>query len=471
MNNCTDLNLGLDFLLPSNPIIKVNESVIVKIRLTSPPHRINGNDTMTLQGMKPQLVRVVVSSKKDLQGSNLPQAGSGNFTQTIHPVVHPRNYFSLQLVNPNTSPTNIVTPSRIFMNSTSPTFNLHDEVLAQKSNNSPINNRVHGVVFSPSSVVNIPINKSGLSEIAPTFNTCNSSAVPQPTTLRENKKKVDSLCYEQPQRNKKLSNKKLKLDNTDERALKRSRNWTEQEVKTFITIWGEYYSKLMSGGSRNAPIYQAMTDDLNELLQGRSLTSTEVKSKIGNLVAEYRRRRKELGRTGGSSSTWPFYEMIDKILGERPYNDDTLLTDSMNTDEQTQQDMPRPDLNSTQISVPVHDSVSSSADINEPQSSANVNSNTPVESSNVSAVSKVDTPRNKYLSKQKKNKRVSEIRVNLLEDLIGKIDASNESAARCEEKVIEILQQQTGIQQRSADNETEFLNIFKTLVNSMIANR
>ncbi|CAF3925941.1 unnamed protein product [Rotaria sp. Silwood2] len=49
MNNCTDLNLGLDFLLPSSPIIKLNESVTVKIRLTSPPHRINENDTMTLQ--------------------------------------------------------------------------------------------------------------------------------------------------------------------------------------------------------------------------------------------------------------------------------------------------------------------------------------------------------------------------------------------------------------------------------------
>ncbi|CAF5065725.1 unnamed protein product, partial [Rotaria magnacalcarata] len=48
MNNCTDLNLGLDFILPS-PIIKVNESATVKIRLTSPPHRLDGNDTVTLQ--------------------------------------------------------------------------------------------------------------------------------------------------------------------------------------------------------------------------------------------------------------------------------------------------------------------------------------------------------------------------------------------------------------------------------------
>jgi hypothetical protein len=47
MNNCTDLNLGLDFILPS-PIIKLNDSVIVEIRLTSPPHEVQGNDTMNL---------------------------------------------------------------------------------------------------------------------------------------------------------------------------------------------------------------------------------------------------------------------------------------------------------------------------------------------------------------------------------------------------------------------------------------
>ncbi|CAF5163617.1 unnamed protein product, partial [Rotaria sp. Silwood1] len=48
MNNCTDLNLGLDYILPSS-IINVNDSATVKIRLTSPPHRVTGNDTMILQ--------------------------------------------------------------------------------------------------------------------------------------------------------------------------------------------------------------------------------------------------------------------------------------------------------------------------------------------------------------------------------------------------------------------------------------
>ncbi len=48
IDNCTDLNLGLDFILPS-PIIKLNKSAKVQIRLTSPPHQVQGNDTMTLQ--------------------------------------------------------------------------------------------------------------------------------------------------------------------------------------------------------------------------------------------------------------------------------------------------------------------------------------------------------------------------------------------------------------------------------------
>jgi hypothetical protein len=48
MNNCTDLNLGLDFILPS-PIIKLNKSVTIQVRLTSPPHQVEGNDTMSIQ--------------------------------------------------------------------------------------------------------------------------------------------------------------------------------------------------------------------------------------------------------------------------------------------------------------------------------------------------------------------------------------------------------------------------------------
>jgi hypothetical protein len=48
MDNCADLNLGLD-LNESVPIVHINESIVIPIRLSSPPHRVNGNDTMILQ--------------------------------------------------------------------------------------------------------------------------------------------------------------------------------------------------------------------------------------------------------------------------------------------------------------------------------------------------------------------------------------------------------------------------------------
>ncbi|CAF3290155.1 unnamed protein product, partial [Rotaria sp. Silwood2] len=36
-----------------------------------------------------------------------------------------------------------------------------------------------------------------------------------------------------------------------------------------------------------------------------------------------------MGKTGGSPCTWHYFDQIDKLLGERPYNDDSLMTDTM----------------------------------------------------------------------------------------------------------------------------------------------
>ncbi len=62
-------------------------------------------------------------------------------------------------------------------------------------------------------------------------------------------------------------------------------------------------------------------------------------------------------------------------------------------------------------------------------------------------------------------------RVDLIQELIGKIESANENASRSELKVIELLQRQTQLQQESTDNEREFLNVFKTLINNMPVNR
>jgi hypothetical protein len=45
---CRDLNLGLLYY-PQRSKIDLNQSTKVQIWLTTPPHRINGNDTVTIQ--------------------------------------------------------------------------------------------------------------------------------------------------------------------------------------------------------------------------------------------------------------------------------------------------------------------------------------------------------------------------------------------------------------------------------------
>lgn len=59
-----------------------------------------------------------------------------------------------------------------------------------------------------------------------------------------------------------------------------------------------------------------MAKQLNEILPGRSLQGGDVKSKIGNLITEYRRKKKQQGKTGASPSAWPYYDLVDKLLGK-----------------------------------------------------------------------------------------------------------------------------------------------------------
>lgn len=90
----------------------------------------------------------------------------------------------------------------------------------------------------------------------------------------------------------------------------------EADTLSFIAVWTEYYPKLTSGGSRHTAIYNAMAEQLNEILSPRYLTGAEVKSKVGNLMTEYRRKKKAQGKTGASPCTWPYYDVIDKLLGK-----------------------------------------------------------------------------------------------------------------------------------------------------------
>lgn len=96
---------------------------------------------------------------------------------------------------------------------------------------------------------------------------------------------------------------------------KRNKNWKDDETIAFIGVWVEHQPKLEKPESRNTPIYNGMAEELSELLNPRCLTGHDVKTKIGNLSGEYRRRKTEQIKTGGSPCTWRYYDLLDKLLG------------------------------------------------------------------------------------------------------------------------------------------------------------
>lgn len=65
------------------------------------------------------------------------------------------------------------------------------------------------------------------------------------------------------------------------------------------------------------PIYHRMAKELNDLLFTKTINGAEVKRKIGNLGAEYRKQKKDMGKTGAEPSSWRFFDKLDKLLGKQ----------------------------------------------------------------------------------------------------------------------------------------------------------
>ncbi|CAF1535528.1 unnamed protein product [Rotaria sordida] len=259
---------------------------------------------------------------------------------------------------------------------------------------------------------------------------------------------------------------------TGQKKFKRSKNWSEEETAIFINIWSDHYTNLMTGGSRNSPIYQSMAQQLKQLLPTRVMTGADVKSKITNLVAEYRKKKKEQGKTGSSPSSWRYFDQIDKLLGERPFNDESLMSDSISLQqEQLLQDIENTsvsDLHLNSFSEDTDDNISSI--INEIEESTNDienrswTSKSPSNSSSTQKKTSMNTPdvsnKKTFLSKKKKP---ADMRIDLIQQMINKIDSANEIAARAETKALALLEKQTKLQEESLNNEKEFLNVFRTI--------
>ncbi len=62
-------------------------------------------------------------------------------------------------------------------------------------------------------------------------------------------------------------------------------------------------------------------------------------------------------------------------------------------------------------------------------------------------------------------------RIELVKELVNQLENANDAAARSEVKILELLEKQTRLQEISMENEREFLNVFKNIMNNMAANK
>ncbi|CAF1470836.1 unnamed protein product [Rotaria magnacalcarata] len=297
------------------------------------------------------------------------------------------------------------------------------------------------------------------------------------STLEPLSMKRDRSCSSDIKKN----NSKLEpfIENEDHqtRKNKRAKNWSDEEISTFISVWSDYYDRLTTGGSRNMPIYNSMAQELNQLLAPRIMNGSDIKSKIFNLVSEYRKRKKEQGKTGGSPSTWRHFNQVDKLIGERPYNDDSLMSDTMTTQHDELLDDIEilsgnhlHDHSFIQESDHALDIVNDNEEIAKENQSLKSNSPCNMSCNEKNATKHTTDSSTKKVNVSRK-KKISDVRIDLMQQLLTKIDGATEVANRAESKAFVLLEKQTKLQEESVNNEKEFLNVFKTIANNFSQTR
>ncbi|CAF3985737.1 unnamed protein product [Rotaria sp. Silwood1] len=390
--------------------------------------------------MTPIYIRLV-SPTKALQSNNARQLLTLGLGQ---------NNFRLPQLSNNILSTTSANQSRIIIAASPSTFNSSRDIMTQKINNPTIVQPIPKSFDVPLSSIDISATKSNNIKIIPTTGISpNTSPSIFKSTISSSKVNRDcSPCSQKTEQPVKRLKRKTKAEETE---VKR-RFWTENETITFINVWNDHYSKLTTGGFRHASIYQSMANELNKILEIDDLTGANVKSKIGNLTTEYRR--------------------------ERPYMDDSLLSDSIIVEEEqvmkSVNQASAPDLNLTQISEQADDLVQLKTNSDDSNNRNSVNLVTSLSSSTTIPIPKSDSPAQMALKPKKnassKKKRASETKMDLMKELFGKIESANETAARSEIKILELLEKQTHVQEQSMANEREFLSLFKSIINNTTPN-
>ncbi|XP_058833065.1 uncharacterized protein LOC131690969 [Topomyia yanbarensis] len=114
------------------------------------------------------------------------------------------------------------------------------------------------------------------------------------------------------------------------KLLKKKTVWSPSQIQLLVELWEEKIGDLR-GCRKNSHVYEEMKESFKH--HGIEVTTDEIKNRIHNLTARYRKEKTSIGPSGGSPSQWPHYDKIHRILGSfRINNIESVIEDSIVND-------------------------------------------------------------------------------------------------------------------------------------------
>ncbi|XP_049311366.1 myb/SANT-like DNA-binding domain-containing protein 1 [Bactrocera dorsalis] len=92
--------------------------------------------------------------------------------------------------------------------------------------------------------------------------------------------------------------------------------WNEATEAFFVDLWEQQLDQLL-GAKKNTHVYQEMSDELAKY--GMELSMLDVKYKIANLTAKYRKCSMDLA-TSSAPVAWPLYDQVHRIISRKSAN-------------------------------------------------------------------------------------------------------------------------------------------------------
>ncbi|XP_063041055.1 uncharacterized protein LOC134435951 [Engraulis encrasicolus] len=132
--------------------------------------------------------------------------------------------------------------------------------------------------------------------------------------------------------------------------------WSVEDVKTLLTIWAEdSVQRKIDGVCRNEDVMKFISSEMAKV--GVFRTTRQVREKLKKLRASYKAAKIHNGRSGVAPKKFPFYDLMDSVLGHRPSQSTGRNTAELQPAE-NERPIPTPEPNSRLCETPeMEDSV------------------------------------------------------------------------------------------------------------------